>query len=81
MQDEMSIKDMIIPQNFMLVWSKVGGFLAITSKLLGQLVGSYANFAFKKSAIKKLYFYSRTRKKEGNSKVSEFTASYFKEDN
>lgn len=47
----------------MMIVSTLGGFLALTTKLIGWLIAGYQNFAFRKSGIKKLYYYSRTKSK------------------
>lgn len=60
-QDKQSATVKIIPQNFMMIWTKMGGFLAITLRLVGGIVMYYQNFSFQKSAFKKMYFYSRTK--------------------
>jgi len=46
----------------------MGGFVTLTTKLIGWSLRNYQAFQFRKSSIKKLYYYSRTKKKEPDSK-------------
>ena len=41
----------------------MGGFITLITKLAGWILRSYQSFTFRKSAIKKLYYYSRTKMK------------------
>lgn len=60
-QYKQSLSVMIIPQNFMLIWVKIGGFLAITTRAVNFIVAGYQQFSFQKAAIKKMYLYSKTK--------------------
>ena len=63
MQSETTIKMTIVPQNLVGVLSILGGFLAMITRITGFLLRNYQRFTFRKSSIKKLYYYSRTKKK------------------
>ena len=68
-----TIQSTMIPSNFASVLAILGGFLSVLTKINGWLLASYYAFQFRKSSIKKLYFYSRTRKREDKSKKKQLT--------
>jgi len=47
----------------------MGGFLTLITKITGWGLRNYQVFTFRKSGIKKLYYYSRTKKKEDSPKA------------
>ena len=57
----------VIPNNIVEILSIMGGFLTLITKLTWWLIRSYQQFQFKKSSIKKLYYYTRTKKKRADS--------------
>jgi hypothetical protein len=65
-QAETSMKSTIVPQNLVGILSIMGGFLTLITKLIGWFLSSYQRFTFRKSRIKKLYYYSRTKRRTHN---------------
>lgn len=63
-QAESTVKSSLVPQNLVGILSILGGFLAMLTRLTGFVLRSYQRFTFRKSGIKKLYYYSRTKQKE-----------------
>lgn len=63
-----TVLSIITPGNFVEIISLLGGFVTMTAKLIGWMLRSYQGFQFRKSSIKKLYYYSRTKKKGTPSK-------------
>ena len=53
----------ITPQNFIKLLSILGGFFFVLTNLTGFLLRNYQRFSYRKSVIKNLYYYSRTKKK------------------
>lgn len=62
-QSPQTVEDTLVPNNLLEIVSMLGGFLTLITKLISWLIASYQSFAFRKSSIKKLYFYSRTKTK------------------
>jgi hypothetical protein len=50
----------------------MGGFMSVLTKLTGWLLKRYQRFTFRKSSIKKLYYYSRTKNKFQNQNEEKF---------
>lgn len=59
-----TIKSVVTPGNFIEILAIMGGFVSVMTKFIGWSLRNYQAFQFRKSSIKKLYFYSRTKKKE-----------------
>lgn len=58
-----TIQSIVTPSNFFEVLSIMGGFATLLTKCIAWTLAGYQSFTFKKSSIKKLYYYSRTKKK------------------
>jgi hypothetical protein len=40
----------------------MGGFTTLITKLIGWMLNSYQKFMYHKSSVKKLYYYTKTKK-------------------
>jgi hypothetical protein len=56
----------LIPQNFTEILAILGGFVTLVTKMIGWGIKSYQIFQYRKSSVKKLYYYTRTKKKESH---------------
>ena len=52
------------PNNFTEILAVLGGFVTLVTKIIGWGLNSYQIFQYRKSSVKKLYYYTRTKKKE-----------------
>ena len=52
------------PNNFTEILAVLGGFVTLVTKFIGWGIKSYQIFQYRKSSVKKLYYYTRTKKKE-----------------
>jgi hypothetical protein len=50
-----------VPQNFIDILSILGGFVTLVCTIIGWIIQSYQKFQFRKSSVKKMYFYTRTK--------------------
>jgi len=73
-QAETSLVVHIVPDNFVDIVSISGGFITCLTVLIGWALSSYQQFQYRKASIKKLYFYSRTKKKQGEEEQTRFSS-------
>ena len=52
------------PNNLTEILAVLGGFVTLVTKFIGWGIKSYQIFQYRKSSVKKLYYYTRTKKKE-----------------
>ena len=50
-----------IPNNIVQIISIMGGFVTLLTKLISWAINSYQKFQYRKSSVKKLYYYTRTK--------------------
>ena len=72
-QSPTTIKSEVTPANFVEILSMCGGFVTLITKLTGWILRNYQRFQFRKSSIKKLYFYNRTKHKDNEQKPGTFS--------
>jgi len=73
-QAETSLVVQIVPDNFVDIVSISGGFITCLTVLIAWALASYQQFQYRKASIKKLYFYSRTKKKQSEEEQTRFSS-------